>query len=264
MHQSLQTRYTEHIILHNLPQKLLLQPEPPLNLDQCQETWMKKEERFPNTKSKFFSVPQRMPVPQKKKRRIHKDKPKSHKQSSPEPMQLPAEALPVEEEIDMLWTKPHNELVVAIVKSEDQNLEFLLHHKEFLTLKPHDWLFGETIECYLRAVLNAKGANIYQLSHYTTSVILNGPEDQVIQQGLKKVNFEKYDGVISVVNIRHVHWRFVGIFQEERKPARKKRLGGHYVEAWDNTPFVPGGCFQLWCLCDADGEAGGGTLSKHS
>ncbi|XP_051948584.1 uncharacterized protein LOC127629698 [Xyrauchen texanus] len=204
-HQSLQTRYTQHIILHNLPQKLLLQPEPPLNLDQCQETWMKKkEERFPNTKSKFFSVPQRMPVPQKKKRRIHKDKPKSHKQSSPEPMQLPAEALPVEEEIDMLWTKPHNELVVAIVKSDDQNLEFLLHHEEFLTLKPHDWLFGETIECYLRAVLNAKGANIYQLSHYTTGVILNGPEDQVIRQGLKKMakqEVEHFPKIPESINI---------------------------------------------------------------
>jgi len=42
----------------------------------------------------------------------------------------------------MLWSKPHNELLVAIVKSEDHNLEFLLHHEKFLTLKPHDWLFG--------------------------------------------------------------------------------------------------------------------------
>jgi len=70
MHQSLQTRYTEHIIQHSLPQKLLLQPEPPLDLDQCQETWLKKEERVRNTKSKFFSVPQRMPVPQKKEKNV--------------------------------------------------------------------------------------------------------------------------------------------------------------------------------------------------
>ncbi|XP_016120484.1 uncharacterized protein [Sinocyclocheilus grahami] len=62
MHQSLQARYTENIIQHNLPQKLLLQPEPPVNLDQSQETWMKKkEERFPSTKSKFYSVPQKIP-----------------------------------------------------------------------------------------------------------------------------------------------------------------------------------------------------------
>ncbi len=45
MQQSLKGRYTESIIQHNLPLKLLLQPEPPetsVNLDQSQETWMKK------------------------------------------------------------------------------------------------------------------------------------------------------------------------------------------------------------------------------
>ncbi|CAM4608903.1 unnamed protein product [Leuciscus chuanchicus] len=185
-------------------------PEPPLNLDQCRETWMKKkEERFPDTKSKFFSVPQNMPVPQKKKRMIHKDVAKSQTRSSPEPVHSPAEALPVEEEIDMLWTKPASALVVAVVKSDDQSLEFLLHHEEFLKLRPHGWISGETIECYIRALLNAKGPNLYQLSHYTTGVILNGRKDQVIRQGLKKVNFEHYDGVISVVNIADMCWRFV-------------------------------------------------------
>ncbi len=93
MHQSLKGRYTESIIQHNLPLKLLLQPEPPetpvnldqsqetwmkknlpqkpllqpetpVNLDQSQETWMKKnQEPFPSTKSKFYSVPQKIPVP---------------------------------------------------------------------------------------------------------------------------------------------------------------------------------------------------------
>ncbi|CAM4575269.1 unnamed protein product [Leuciscus chuanchicus] len=178
---------------------------------------------------------QKRPIPEPiqlpaEKRRIHTDVSKSQKQSSPEPTQLPAEALPVEEEIDMLWTKPHNELVVAIVKSDAQNLEFLLHHEEFLTLKPHDWLFGETIECYIRAVLNAKGANIYQLSHYTTGVILNGTEDQVMRQGLKKVNFEQYDGVISVVNIRHVHWR----------EYFRKRGNQHGRKDWVDTVWKPG------------------------
>lgn len=94
----------------------------------------------------------------------------------------------------------------------------------------------QTIECYIRAVLNAKGANLYQLSHYTTAVILNGTKDQIIRQGLKKVsattcdsaflfvhvfmnmfiyisdiqvNFEHYDGVISVVNVTGMCWRFV-------------------------------------------------------
>ncbi len=97
MHQSLKGRYTENIIQHNLPLKLLLQPEPPetpvnldqsletwmkknlpqkpllqpetpVNLDQSQETWMKKnQERFPSTKSKIYSVPQKIPVPKKRR-----------------------------------------------------------------------------------------------------------------------------------------------------------------------------------------------------
>ncbi|KAG1959341.1 hypothetical protein F2P79_007101 [Pimephales promelas] len=133
---------------------------------------------------------------------------------------LKGKALLVDEEIDILWTKPPNDLVVAVVKSDTQNQEFLLHHREFLTLRPHAWIFGETIECYLRAVLNAKGANLYQLSHYTTGVILNDTKDRVIRQGLKKVNFERYDGLISVVNTTHMHWRFV------------------YLHATTNTIFI--------------------------
>jgi len=42
INQSLQARYTENIIQHNLPQEIFLKPEPPMTLDQCQETWMKK------------------------------------------------------------------------------------------------------------------------------------------------------------------------------------------------------------------------------
>ncbi len=96
MHQSLKGRYTESIIQHNLPLKLLLQPETPVNLDQSQETWMKKnQERFPSTKSKFYSVPQKIPVP--KKRRL--DVTQSKKRSSCHTSQLPAKVLPVDEEV---------------------------------------------------------------------------------------------------------------------------------------------------------------------
>ncbi|XDV31399.1 hypothetical protein PO909_034096 [Leuciscus waleckii] len=57
-----------------------------------------------------------------------------------------------------------------------------------------------TIECYIRALLNAKGANLYQLSHYTTGVILNGRKDQVIRQGLKKVSATTYDSAFLYVH----------------------------------------------------------------
>lgn len=43
----------------------------------------------------------------------------------------------------LLKKKEHTELLVAIVQSPSQDLEFLLHHKEFNALRPHEWLFGE-------------------------------------------------------------------------------------------------------------------------
>ncbi|KAF4114334.1 hypothetical protein G5714_004557 [Onychostoma macrolepis] len=159
MHQSLQGRYTENIIQHKLPQKLLLQPETPVNLDQSQETWMKtnlpqkpllqpeppvnldqsqetwmktNQERFPSTKSKFYSVPQKIPVP--KKRRL--DVTQSKKSSSCHTSQLPAK-------VDMLWKKPPTELIVAILRFPRQKNESLLHHREFQSLRPHEWLNGE-------------------------------------------------------------------------------------------------------------------------
>lgn len=81
MFRSMQGRYTEHIIQHNLSQELLLKPLAPMNLlDQSKETWMRKDqERFPVSKSKFFSVPESVPVPQKE--RIYKDVTKRRKRS---------------------------------------------------------------------------------------------------------------------------------------------------------------------------------------
>ncbi|XP_057186027.1 uncharacterized protein LOC130551974 isoform X2 [Triplophysa rosa] len=81
MHRSMQGRYTEHIIQHNLSQELLLKPLAPMNLlDQSKETWMRKDqERRPVTKSKFFSVPESVPVPQKD--RIYKNVTKRKKRS---------------------------------------------------------------------------------------------------------------------------------------------------------------------------------------
>ncbi len=116
MHQSLKGRYTESIIQHNLPLKLLLQPEPletPVNLDQSQETWMKKnQERFPSTKSKFYSVPQKIPVP--KKRRL--DVTQSKKRSSCHTSQLPAKVLPVDEEV-MKSLVQNRKICIAYMKA---------------------------------------------------------------------------------------------------------------------------------------------------
>lgn len=71
MFQSLQGRYTEHIMKQNLPQALLMKPVQPKNLEHSQETWIKKnKERISATRSKYFSVPSNIPGPQKKQTMI--------------------------------------------------------------------------------------------------------------------------------------------------------------------------------------------------
>ncbi|RXN35934.1 hypothetical protein ROHU_003390 [Labeo rohita] len=166
----------------------------------------------------------------------------------------------------MLWAKPsdlRSDLVVAILRSPDHKQEYLLHHSAFQSLRPHDWLFGETTECYLRATLNAKGASakLYQLSHYTTGVFLNGTREQLPQQ---RLNFEQYDGVTVAVNVDNVHWRFVYIHAVSKKifvldPHRgsnekeaatqackkfgeffKMRRNRDSIEDWVDTKWQPG------------------------
>ncbi|KAF4119211.1 hypothetical protein G5714_001262 [Onychostoma macrolepis] len=62
------------------------------------------------------------------------------------------------------------EATYRVDKSPSQNLEYLLHPKEFQTLRPH--------EC---------------------------TREQMAWQRLRKVNFEQYDGLITFVNINHIH-----------------------------------------------------------
>ncbi|XP_073783766.1 uncharacterized protein isoform X3 [Danio rerio] len=198
MHQSLQARYKEHIIQHKLPQEILFQPQPPTTLDQSQETCMKEKEHASSTKSEFYSVPQNVSAPKKRLLKVE--------------AQTDESGPPVK--IFKLWKQSSTQLIVAIVRCPNQKLEFLLHHQDFQSLFPHSWITGEAIECYIRAVLNMKGANLYQLSHYTAGIILSGNEDQMACQGLKKVNFEQYDGIITFTNINNHHWRFVFLHAE--------------------------------------------------
>ncbi|KAF4114077.1 hypothetical protein G5714_004300 [Onychostoma macrolepis] len=258
---------------HNLSEDLLLKPRPPMDISHSQETWMKRRKtQLSGKKSKYFSAPNDIPCPQKKQRtqKCRKDLTKSQATGSNlDHHYPPAEMLSVEDEVEMLWTKPsdlRSDLVVAILRSPDHKQEYLLHHSAFQTLRPHDWLFGETIECYLRAILNAKGASakLYQLSHYTTGVILNGTREQLAQQRLRKVNFEQYDGVIAAVNVNNVHWRFVyvhavsqqifvldpqfGNNEKEAATQACKKFGEFFkmrrnrdsIEDWVDTKWQPG------------------------
>lgn len=46
-------------------------------------------------------------------------------------------------QVDLLWTNKPTELLVAIMEDTEEKNEYLLHHKTFQTLKPHNWVFGE-------------------------------------------------------------------------------------------------------------------------
>ncbi len=102
----------ENIIQHNLPQKLLLQPEPPMNLDESQETRM--EEHFPSTNSKLVSVPQKKNMSPPKNGSTHMSQ--SKKCSSFDACQLPAKVLNVEEEVMKSLYKNENYLFIAYIK----------------------------------------------------------------------------------------------------------------------------------------------------
>lgn len=72
IYQSLQARYKEHVIHHNISKGLLLKPVPLVDIGECHETWRRKETKFLAGKSNFYSSPHTVLVPQKKKK-IEKD-----------------------------------------------------------------------------------------------------------------------------------------------------------------------------------------------
>lgn len=67
MFTSLQGHFKEHVIQNKLSQGLLLKPAPPVDGGEPQESWMRKQTRFLAKKSKFYSAPNRVPVPHKKR-----------------------------------------------------------------------------------------------------------------------------------------------------------------------------------------------------
>lgn len=68
IYQSLQARYKEHVIHHNISKGLLLKPVPLVDIGECHETWRRKETKFLAGKSNFYSSPHTVLVSQKKKK----------------------------------------------------------------------------------------------------------------------------------------------------------------------------------------------------
>ncbi|CAL8393324.1 unnamed protein product [Arctogadus glacialis] len=107
--------------------------------------------------------------------------------------------------------KKNSEVVIAVIESPDKTDKFILRQSEFNSLAPHKWLLGETIECYLRAMLNVKGLGkrIYILNHYSAGVIVFGARSAMANHSLRKLNFDNYDGVIGFMNVANNHWKFL-------------------------------------------------------
>ncbi|XP_048062454.1 uncharacterized protein LOC125277911 [Megalobrama amblycephala] len=117
----------------------------------------------------------------------------------------------VQKETEELWEKRGCEVVVAVQKNAINKARMSVRHKDFNTLKPHNLLNGEIIEYYMHAYMNkCEGTKrLFIQNHFTVSVILFGKLPQIARQGLRKVNFENYDGAVGFVNVHRNHWKFV-------------------------------------------------------
>jgi len=101
MYPSLQARYKEHGIQHNLSQGLLLKPVPPMDVGEPHETWKRKEARFPVRKSKSYSAPHTVPVPHKKPHNICSS---NNEGSAHDPCNVPADVTLSEKEVRIIIT----------------------------------------------------------------------------------------------------------------------------------------------------------------
>ncbi|KAK1887097.1 Ubiquitin-like-specific protease 1, partial [Dissostichus eleginoides] len=108
-----------------------------------------------------------------------------------------------------LWEQGQTELVVSVIKSQDQCVT--LRHSEFMTLRPEELICGEVIEAYMRATLNQcdPAHRIFQIDHYTNGVILGGSREQMSRHLMRNVNLDTFDAAVSFVNVNNNHWRFL-------------------------------------------------------
>ncbi|XP_062267668.1 uncharacterized protein LOC133973671 [Platichthys flesus] len=127
-----------------------------------------------------------------------------------------------------LWKRSDTEVVVSVVPSQIRGNSFIIHHSELRTLRPHQWLTGEVIECLLHHFSNELHLErmIYILNHYTAGVILFGNREQIRRNTLSKINFDNYKAIVSFVNIHNSHWKLLYINAAEKNvylvdPARR-------------------------------------------
>ncbi|XP_034065286.1 uncharacterized protein LOC117541988 [Gymnodraco acuticeps] len=116
-----------------------------------------------------------------------------------------------------LWKKKDTEVVVSVVPTQIRGNSFTIRHSDMRTLRPHQWLTGEIIEClfHIHAHKCELGTRIYILNHYSAGVILFGKREEVMKHTLSKIHFDSYGAIVSFVHVDGVHWTFLYINAEE-------------------------------------------------
>ncbi|XP_072554277.1 uncharacterized protein [Paramormyrops kingsleyae] len=107
-----------------------------------------------------------------------------------------------------LWSKKPNNTVVA---SLDNSAMSIIRHTDFLSLKPNNWLVGETIDFYLHLMKKEMDLenNVLVMDHFLTGAILEGRQDIQKKHLLKRVCLEKCGAIIGAWNLHHNHWVLV-------------------------------------------------------
>ncbi|KAF3849403.1 hypothetical protein F7725_015900 [Dissostichus mawsoni] len=120
-------------------------------------------------------------------------------------------------ELIALWKKKDTEVVVSVVPTQIRGNSFTIRHSDMRTLRPHQWLTGEIIEClfHIHAHKCELGTRIYILNHYTAGVILFGEREEVRRHTLSKIHFDSYGAIVSFVHVDGIHWTFLYINAEE-------------------------------------------------
>ncbi|KAI4799875.1 hypothetical protein KUCAC02_016414 [Chaenocephalus aceratus] len=120
-------------------------------------------------------------------------------------------------ELTALWGKKDTEVEVSVVPTQIRGNSFTVGHSDMRTLRPHQWLTGEIIEClfHIHAHKCELGTRIYILNHYSAGVILFGKREEVRKHTLSKIHFDSYGAIASFVHVDGVHWTFLYINAEE-------------------------------------------------
>ncbi|XP_034059010.1 uncharacterized protein LOC117537777 [Gymnodraco acuticeps] len=130
-------------------------------------------------------------------------------------------------ELTALWKKKDTEVVVSVVPTQIRGNSFTIRHSDMRTLRPHQWLTGEIIEClfhihahtctymHIHAHKCELGTRIYILNHYSAGVILFGKREEVRKHTLSKIHFDSYGAIVSFVHVDGIHWKFLYINAEE-------------------------------------------------